>query len=191
VATPPEVVKAMLDLARIGPDDVIYEPGCGDARILIAAVLSGARRGVGVDIDPRRVADARENVEKSNLEEKVEIRLGDALEITDLSDATVVFLYMGNEFNMLLRPILWKQLPVGARVVSHRFTMGDWTPDRTATVGIPTFQSLESGLADATTTKPALGIGISEEIYRVHVWTVTPEIKARAEREAGIQSDRR
>ena len=92
---------------------------------------AGASKGVGIDIDAERVADANTNVRSAQLEDRIEIRLGDALDIKDLSDATVVFLYMGEHFNLLLRPSLWKQLKVGTRVVSHRFTMGDWSPDRT------------------------------------------------------------
>jgi hypothetical protein len=112
----------------------LYEPGCGDARITIAAVKSGASQGVGIDIDRRGSAESRARVKEADLENKVEIRLGDALDIQDLSTATVVFLYMGDDFNLLIRPILWKQLEVGAPVVSHRFTMGDWKPGKTVSV---------------------------------------------------------
>lgn len=160
VPTPNTVVQVMIALAGVKADDVVYEPGCGDARITIAAVKAGAKRGVGVDIDPERVADSRANVQAAGLDDRVEIRLGDALDIKDLSDATVVFLYMGDEFDRLIRPILWKQLKVGTRIVSHRFTMGDWKPDKTVEVNV------------------AEGF----DLYEVHLWTITEEVKARADK---------
>lgn len=131
VATPSYVVSEMIALADIRDDDVVFEPGCGDARVTIAALKAGAKRGVGIDLDPERVAESKKNVNEADLDSKIAIRLGDALEIPDLSTATVVFLYMGDDFNRLIRPILQKQLPVGARIVSHRLTMGDWLPDKT------------------------------------------------------------
>jgi ribosomal protein L11 methylase PrmA len=125
----------MIKLAGIGKDDVVYDLGCGDGRMVIAAVKQGgAKKGIGVDIDPQRVKEAKENVQKEGVADKVEIREGDALKVKDLSDATVVLLYMGNEFDLLLRPILEKQLKPGARIVSHRFTMGDWKPEKTETL---------------------------------------------------------
>lgn len=157
VATPDEVVAMMVDLAGVTGSDVVFEPGSGDARITIAAVQAGAGRGVGIDIDAALVARAQETVKRMGLQDKIDIRLGDALDIKDLSEATVVFLYMSDEFDMLLRPSLWRELKVGARIVSHRFTMGDWMPDRTITV--------------------LLGDGFP---FTLHVWTITPEVKARA-----------
>lgn len=150
VPTPEQIVAEMVKLAGLTPNDMTYEPGCGDARITIAAVRAGARRGVGIDLDPERVKESRANVTAAGLADKIDIRLGDALEQPDLGSMTVVFLYMGDHFNMLIRPYLWKQLPVGARVVSHRFMMGDWKPDKTVTVtddyGLP---------------------------YEIHLWTIT------------------
>ena len=159
VPTPADVAAAMVKLARVGPNDVVFEPGCGDARITIAAVKAGARRGVGIDIDADRVAESRANVKEAGLDNKIEIRLGDALDIRDLSNANVVFLYMGDHFNMLIRPILWKELKVGSRVVSHRFTMGDWEPDETISVTSDEFGE-----------------------YQLHLWTVTEEVKRKLER---------
>ena len=158
VPTPPDVADAMVKLADVSAADVVYEPGCGDARITIAAVKGGAKKGVGIDIDPERVADSRAKVKDAGLEDKIEIRLGDALDIEDLSAATVVFLYMGDHFNLLIRPILWKKLTVGARVVSHRFTMGDWKPDKTVSVS-----SSEGG------------------DYELHLWTMTEELRRKME----------
>jgi uncharacterized protein (TIGR03000 family) len=156
VPTPDEIADAMIKLAGVTPQDVVYEPGCGDARITVAAVAAGARKGVGIDIDRDRVAESRARVKAAGLEDKIEIRLGDALDIKDLSAATVVFLYMGDDFNLLIRPLLWKELPVGARVVSHRFTMGDWKPDKTVSV-------------------PGFEIGD----YELHLWTITEDLKRR------------
>jgi uncharacterized protein (TIGR03000 family) len=155
VPTPDAVVDAMIELAGVSAADVVYEPGCGDARITIAAVKRGARKGVGIDIDAERVADSRAKVNAAGLGDRIEIRQGDALDIKDLSQATVVFLYMGDHFNMLIRPTLWKELKPGTRVVSHRFLMGDWKPDKTVSV------DLEG--AD----------------YQLHLWVVTEEIKRR------------
>ena len=150
VPTPDHIVAEMVRLAGITATDITYEPGCGDARITIAAVKGGARRGIGVDLDPARVEESRANVKAAGLADKIDIRLGDALEQPDLGSMTVVFLYMGDHFNLLIRPHLWKQLPVGARVVSHRFLMGDWKPDKTVTVGDD--------------------IGLP---YELHLWTIT------------------
>lgn len=158
VPTPAEIVSEMIALAAVTANDVVFEPGCGDARITIAAIKAGARKGVGIDLDPERVAESQANVKAANLEDKIEIRLGDALDIRDLSDATLVFLYMGDDFNRLIRPILWKQLKVGARIVSHRFTMGDWKPNQTVEV-----------------------TGGDELGYQLHLWTITPEVKQRVE----------
>ena len=157
VPTPDFVVDEMIRLARIRSDDVVYEPGCGDARITIAAVRAGARRGVGIDLDAERVAESRANVRAAELDDRIDVRAGDALDIKDLGEASVVFLYMGDEFDLMIRPLLWKQLKVGARVVSHRFAMGDWTPDKTV--------HLDQGDAGE---------------YRVHLWTITQEVKNRA-----------
>ena len=119
---------------NVSARDIVFEPGCGDARITIAAVRSGAPRGICIDIDAERVADSRTKVKDAGLADRIDIRQGDALDVKDLSQATVVFLYMGDHFNMLIRPNLWRDLPVGARIVSHRFTMGDWKPDKTVSV---------------------------------------------------------
>ena len=153
VPTPEDIVAEMITLAGIGPADVVFEPGCGDARITIAAVKAGARKGVGIDIDPDRVAESRGLAKAAGLDDRIEIRQGDALDIRDLSEATVVFLYMGDHFNLLIRPHLWRELKVGARVVSHRFPMGDWKPDRT----------------------------VSIDSYELHLWTVTEAVKRRME----------
>jgi SAM-dependent methyltransferase len=124
--SPPEVVEAMLRLADVRPGDVVYDLGCGDGRIVIAAAKRGAR-GVGVDLDPERVLEARANARAAGVEDRVEIREGDLFE-TDVGDATVVMLFLQPDVNLRLRPRLLAQLRPGSRVVSHWHDMGDWTP---------------------------------------------------------------
>ena len=134
VPTPDDIVAEMMKLGKVGKDDVVYEPGPGDARVLIAAVKAGAKKGVGIEIDPKKVEESKDNVKKAGLEKQITIIEGDALKDRDYSEATVVMLYMGNEFNNLLRPILEKQLKPGTRIVSHRFVLGDWMPEKTIKV---------------------------------------------------------
>jgi len=128
VATPPDVVDRMLTFAGVKSSDVVYDLGCGDGRIVIAAAREFGARGVGVDIDPLRVEEARRNAALAQVEHLVTFRVEDAL-TTDVSDATVVTLYLLASQNVALKPALMKQLRPGARVVSHNFAMGDWQPD--------------------------------------------------------------
>jgi len=132
--TPMDVVAAMLQMAEVGPDDVVYDLGCGDGRIPIAAARDHGARAVCVEIDPELVREAREAARRAGVEERVEVRHADLFE-TDLSGATVVTLYLLDDLNLKLRPKLRRELPDGARVVSHTFSMGDWEPDRWARVG--------------------------------------------------------
>lgn len=133
VVTELEVVDAMLALASVGPEDVVYDLGCGDGRIVNRAAKTLGARGVGVDIDPRRVADARRSAFFHGVSGRVEFRVEDLFE-TDLREATVVALYLLPELNRRLRPRLLGQLRPGARVVSNTWDMGSWKPDRTASV---------------------------------------------------------
>jgi len=128
VATPPDVVDRMLALADVTKDDVVYDLGCGDGRIVIAAALKFGARGVGIDIDPLRVTEAQRNAAVAKVEHLVTFRVEDAL-ATDVSGASVVTLYLLASQNAALKPALMKQLRPGARVVSHNFAMGDWAPD--------------------------------------------------------------
>jgi cyclopropane fatty-acyl-phospholipid synthase-like methyltransferase len=128
VATPPDVVERMLTLANVGPRDVVYDLGSGDGRIVITAAQKFGARGVGIDIDPARVAEAEQNAAAAGVEGRVSFVIQDALE-SDVSEATVVTLYMLSAINVKLRPILQAQLKPGARVVSHSFPIGDWEPD--------------------------------------------------------------
>ena len=128
VATPPDVVDRMLALASVTSRDVLYDLGCGDGRIVIAAAQQFGTRGVGVDIDPALIAEARRNAARSQVEHLVTFRLQDAMD-TDVSDATVVTLYLLSAQNVALRPMLTRQLGPGARIVSHNYAMGDWEAD--------------------------------------------------------------
>jgi len=133
VPTPNDIVEKMLDMAGVTKDDVVYEPGPGDGRMLIAAAKKGAKKCVGVEFDPKKTAEAQENVKKAGLADKISIRQGDALKV-DYGEANVILLYMGEQFNLALRPLFEKQCKPGTRIVSHRFLIGDWKPDKTIPV---------------------------------------------------------
>lgn len=127
--SPPDVVDRMLALARVTKTDVVYDLGSGDGRIPIAAAKTYGARGVGLEIDPRLVAQARANARTAGVEHLVEFRVQDVM-TADMSDATVVTLYLLSSSNEKLRPILTKQLRPGARIVSHAFSMGrSWPAD--------------------------------------------------------------
>ncbi len=127
VVTPPEVVDEMLQVAGVGKDDLVYDLGSGDGRIVIEAARRYGARGVGIELDPELVRRAREDARRANVSHLVEFRQQDVMTV-DLSPATVVTLYLGREANLKLRPRLLTQLRPGARVVSHEFDMGDWQP---------------------------------------------------------------
>jgi SAM-dependent methyltransferase len=133
VPTPPDVVKAMLKLADVKPSDVIYDLGCGDGRIAIAAAKEFGARAVGIDIDPKRISEARENANSAGVADRVKFMLGNLFG-ADVHDATVVTLYLLPTVNLQLKPKLLRDLKPGTRIVSHRFDMGDWKPDKEATV---------------------------------------------------------
>lgn len=127
--TPHAVVEAMLQLAEVRANDVLYDLGAGDGRIVIAAARRYGIRAVGIELDARMVAEARANVARAGLAERVEIRQGDALAV-DLGDASVVTLFLFPEINERLAPKLRRELRAGTRIVSHRFGLGDWPPER-------------------------------------------------------------
>ena len=155
VPTPEEVVEAMLQVANVTKNDVVYDLGCGDGRIPVTAAKKYGARGVGIDIDPQRIKEANENVQKNGVGDKVKIMNAD-LFTTDISEATVVSLYLLPSLNLKLRPTLWKTLKPGTRIVSHDFDMGDWKPEQTLNV-------------DGAT---------------VYYWTITPDLAKRAATEA-------
>jgi len=130
VPTPQEVVDAMLKLANVTKDDVVYDLGCGDGRIPVTAAKVYGARAVGVDIDPQRIREARENVEKSGVGDRVSIIEGD-LFTTPIGEATVVTLYLLPSLNQKLIPKLNSELKPGTRIVSHDFDMGQgWPPEQ-------------------------------------------------------------
>lgn len=134
VPTPDDVVNRMLELAAVKPDDVVYDLGCGDGRIVITAAQRYGARAVGIDIDPRRIAEANENAGKAGVTERVRFIEADLFE-ADIREATVVTLYLLTRLNAKLKPKLLQELKPGTRVVSHAFDMGDWEPERKEFVG--------------------------------------------------------
>lgn len=146
VPTTDDAVTAMLKLAEIKPADVVYDLGCGDGRIVIAAAKKFGARGVGVDIDPARIREAKENAKKAGVEKLVRFEENDLFK-TDIHDANVVMLFLLNSVNLKLRPKLLRELKPGTRVVSNTFDMGDWKPDKEAAVeGIDNGTSLSQYL---------------------------------------------
>jgi precorrin-6B methylase 2 len=133
VPTPDEVVAEMLRLANVDKNDVVYDLGCGDGRIVITAAQKLGARGVGVDIDPERIKESNENARKAGVTDRVKFLQQDLFEI-DLSEATVVTLYLLPDVNLRLRPKLLRELKPGTRIVSHAFDMGDWKPEKVVTV---------------------------------------------------------
>jgi ubiquinone/menaquinone biosynthesis C-methylase UbiE len=133
VPTPPETVDEMLRQARLKKGDVLFDLGSGDGRIPIAAARQYGVRAVGIDIDPKLVEEATEAAKREGVSDLVTFRLGDMF-AADLRGATVVALYLSDTLNVMLRPKLLRELPVGARIVSHDFRMGDWPPEKSVRV---------------------------------------------------------
>lgn len=138
VPTPNDIVDKMAELAKVTKDDVIFDPGCGDAVMLIRPVKNlKAKKGVGIEIDPKMVKVAQEKAKAEGVDERVVIKQGDILNEKDMADAaeaTVVLVYIGDDLGARMAPVLQKLLKPGARVVSHRFLLGDWKPDSTVKV---------------------------------------------------------
>jgi SAM-dependent methyltransferase len=137
LGTDPAVVRAMLALAKVTKRDVVYDLGCGDGRIVIAAAKTHGARGVGIDIDPARISEANAAARAAGVSDQVAFRVGDIFDpAVTIGDATVVALFLLPELNRRLRPRLWSELAPGTRVVSNSFDMGaDWPPDKTAQIG--------------------------------------------------------
>ena len=152
VPTPNKIVTEMLKLAAVTKDDVVYDLGCGDGRIVVAAARDFGARGVGIDKNPERIKEANENAQKAGVADRVKFIEGD-LFAADLKDASVVTLYLMTHVNRKLRPKLWKELKPGSRVVSQTFAMGDWKPDKT----------------------------IETDAHTIYFWTITPDLAAKAE----------
>jgi SAM-dependent methyltransferase len=149
VPTPLPVVERMLELARVGKDDVVYDLGSGDGRIVITAAQRYGARGVGIEINPVWVRDARAIAERAGVADRVSFRIED-LFLTDLGDATVVAFYLFPTVNRKLQPKLVQELKPGTRVVSHEYLIGDWPPDHTETMIV------------------------EGERHVIHLWTVPP-----------------
>jgi len=125
--TPQHIVAGMLDLAQVGAADVVFDLGCGDGRIVIAAAKTRGARGVCVDIDPQRISESRANAQRAGVAERILFLNQDLFE-TEIGDATVVTLFLWPSVNLKLRPKLWRDLKPGTRVVSYIHSMGDWPP---------------------------------------------------------------
>lgn len=133
VPTPEKVVAEMLKMAQVGKNDILYDLGCGDGRIVITAAKQFGCWGVGIDIDPRRIMESRRNAAKAGVTDRVQFLQMDLFK-ADISEATVVTLYLLSEVNLRLRPKLFRELRPGTRVVSHEFSMGEWEPDASSSV---------------------------------------------------------
>jgi len=157
VPTPDDIVDEMCKLAKVGKEDVVHDYGCGDAVMLIRAVKRfGAKKGFGTEYDPKIIEEkALPKIKEEKVEDKVTVVQGDILKMTekDCEEATVVLLYIGDDLGAKLSPILQKGLRPGARVVSHRFMLGDWKPDKSMKV-----------------------TGMDGDDYELHLWTI-PEKK--------------
>jgi SAM-dependent methyltransferase len=127
--TPQNVVETMLELAEVNEHDVVYDLGCGDGRFVITAAKKFGARGVGIDIDPKRIEESARNAEKQGVMNRVRFIEGDLFE-ADIREATVITLYLLSELNLKLRPKLLAELRPGSRVLSYAFDMGNWKPDR-------------------------------------------------------------
>jgi SAM-dependent methyltransferase len=135
VATDLTIVNAMVTLAGVTRDDVVYDLGCGDGRIVIAAAKEFGARGVGVDLDLQRIREAQANAARAGVADRVTFRVEDVFD-TAIQSATVVTLFLSPELNARLRPKLTSQLRPGTRIVSHRYGIGDWVPEQTRTVTV-------------------------------------------------------
>lgn len=126
-------MSAILTLARVTAKDVVYDLGCGDGRIVISAAAKYGASGVGIDINPQRIEEARANARKAGVEARTRFQVNDLFD-ADITRATVVAIYLLPEVNVRLRPKLLQELKPGTRVVSHSFPIGDWKPEKEQTV---------------------------------------------------------
>jgi SAM-dependent methyltransferase len=135
VPTPDDIVDEMCKMAKVTKNDTVYDLGCGDAVMLIRPIQKfNAKKGVGIDIDPKMIEKAKDNVKKAKLDKKIDLRVGDILNVKDMADADVVLLYIGDDRGERLSPVLQKTCKAGARIVSHRFSLGEWEPTKKVTV---------------------------------------------------------
>lgn len=129
IPTPYDAVEAMLHLAQVGPQDILYDLGCGDGRLLIEAARRWGTQGVGIDVDATCLQLAQQQAQEAGVAHLISLHQGNLYE-SDVSAATVVALYLLPHLNVRLLPRLLQQLRPGARIVSHQFDMGDWEPDQ-------------------------------------------------------------
>ncbi|HEX2959856.1 MAG TPA: class I SAM-dependent methyltransferase [Chitinispirillaceae bacterium] len=135
VPTPYEVVNEMLNISNVDSNDILYDLGCGDGRIVITAVSQrGVKKGVGVDLDPQRIEECKSNASRAGVSNKVTFIQGNLFNV-DFSEATVLTLYLLPDVNLKLRSKIFNSLESGSRVVSHDFDMGSWTPDKEQIIG--------------------------------------------------------
>jgi SAM-dependent methyltransferase len=134
VPTTEKAVLEMLKLAAVKKSDIVYDLGCGDGRIVIAAAKNFGARGVGIDINPERIKEARENAKKAGVENLVRFEENDLFQ-AEFKEATVVTLFLLPAINLKLRPKLMSDLKPGTRIVSNTFDMGDWKPEKETTIG--------------------------------------------------------
>ncbi|MBI2686453.1 MAG: methyltransferase domain-containing protein [Acidobacteria bacterium] len=134
VPTTEAAVREMLKLAKVQKSDIVYDLGCGDGRIVITAAKEYGTKGVGIDIDPQRIKEAKENARKAGVEHLVRFEEKD-LFVADFSEATVVTLFLLPRINLQLKPKLLKDLKPGTRVVSNTFDMGDWKAEKEVNLG--------------------------------------------------------
>ena len=158
VPTRTAVVDEMLRLARVTKDDVVYDLGCGDGRLVIGAAQKYGARGVGFDIDPERIKECLENAQKAGVTDKVKFVLGDLFE-ADFREATVMPMYLLTTVNLKLRPKILKELRPGSRVVSHNFGMDNWRPDEQTIVRVEGIAArrLSCGSCRPTSAGPGTG----------------------------------
>jgi len=166
-STPPNVVEKMMNVARVGAGDYVIDLGCGDGRIVIAAAKRGAF-GHGVDLDPERIKEARDNAQKADVSGKVMFLREDIFE-TDISQASVITMYLLSTVNEDLRPRLFNELEPGTRIVSHNFGMGIWEPDEHLILG------------DSYMDKDKLTIDQQLEVldHEIFLWIVPAKIEGR------------
>ena len=157
VASPDNVTRAMLEIAKVGPDDYVIDLGSGDGRIVIEAARAFGARGLGVEIDPKLVELSRSRARASGVANRALFREQDLFK-TDLTPASVITMYLLPDVNLQLRPKLLALRP-GTRIVSHDWDMGDWQPDRTITVEVPDKK-----------------VGL-EKASRIHLWIVPMRIE--------------
>ncbi len=169
VPTPQQVVDKMLEVAKVTRDDVVYDLGCGDGRIVVAAAKRGAT-AVGFDLDPARVAEARGRVRSMAVESSASIRWANVFSV-DLQPATVVMLYLLPELNVRLIPQLEKLRP-GSRIVSHDFDMKGVTPDATYTITAPEFVNHEGYSAYKGEGVPENAKNYKQRAHHIYLWTV-------------------